>query len=564
MMRLVVPLCLLLAGVAGAAERWGPFRGANGNPGLSAKDIQDFAANGGNLLRASMSGRPLMQKTPPYAIDEASFAVLDSFLARAEQYGVKVVIDPHTAPGFADPFTTFPTDIFWSDTVWHDHLVRLWEYIANRYKDRGAVIAGYDLLNEPAVPNGGARGTPADWNALVRRLVAAIRAIDPVHTIIVEPPMIFTPGRAAVSRLAGMAYLDPPPAGNLVYSPHMYEPLEFTHQGVNGRPEPVAYPGIIGGKRWDRAAMEVAFEPVVAFQQKHGVPIYIAEFSATRWRGGDANRYIRDVIELCEKNGWSWGYHAWRAADVWDAEMDNENRSNRQRLATTPRLEILKSFWARNANLRRPVVASGGLVNGASFLAGPVAPGEIISVFGQNLGPEEMVTNRYGDGSMVGGTRVLIDGREAAIIFASSGQVAAVAPALTAFGSTATLVVESETPSDPVEVTVAEASPGIFTRNSSGSGQAVAFNADGQLNDGAAPAPRGSAVTVYATGLATGAVAVGGIEAETLQWAPVPSLPGVTAATIRLPDAGPAGTAVPLVLKSGGAVSQPGVTLAVR
>jgi uncharacterized protein (TIGR03437 family) len=43
-------------------------------------------------------------------------------------------------------------------------------------------------------------------------------------------------------------------------------------------------------------------------------------------------------------------------------------------------------------------------------------------------------------------------------------------------------------------------SPGIFTINFSGSGQAVALNADGSVNSSTNPAARGSMITLFATG----------------------------------------------------------------
>src|SRR6185503_754549 len=42
--------------------------------------------------------------------------------------------------------------------------------------------------------------------------------------------------------------------------------------------------------------------------------------------------------------------------------------------------------------------------------------------------------------------------------------------------------------------------PAIFTLSGSGSGQAVAINQDGSLNDAAHPAPAGTIVILYATG----------------------------------------------------------------
>lgn len=337
----------LVAGFLLLAAAWGPYRGADTRPTVSEQDVRDFAALGGKLLRVTMNTRPFVSKEPPYGFNEEAFRLLDGLLDACEKHGVRLVIDPHTTPGTERTTTTMPQDRLWSDFTWHEHLIRMWARLAERYRGRGAVIAGYDLLNEPALPNGGAAGTPADWNLLVRKLVKTIRAVDRTHTIIIEPPVLLMPDRRRLNRLEGMQYLEAPPDSNVVYSPHMYEPHQFTHQGVQGRPEGVHYPGAIAGKEWNRAAIEEAMAPVVRFQKRYGVPIFLGEFSAPRWTGEDGNRYVRDVIETCEKLGWSWAYHAWREADVWDAERDNFDRNSHDRRPHTPRLDLLRRFWTR-------------------------------------------------------------------------------------------------------------------------------------------------------------------------------------------------------------------------
>ena len=356
-MRTITGLILIGALAVGAwgaeaaekARAWGPYRGANVNRVKTEQDVKDFAAMGGNLLRASFAFRPLMKKTPPYDLDQEMLTFLDQLIDWCEKYKIAVVIDPHTSPGFERNTTTQPQDEFWKDFKWHAHLVRLWDHLAKRYAKRGAVIVGYDLLNEPSLPNGGAKDTPADWNLLVRKLVKTIRKHDKTHPIIIEPPVLLV-GRKWTSRLETWDYLDvPPPDANVIYSPHMYAPHQFTHQGIRDRPEGVSYPGTIGGKKWDRAEMERALAKTAAFQRKHDVPMFIGEFSAPRWVGDDGNRYIRDVIEVCETSGWSWAYHSYREADCWDAEKSNTDKKDHARKKSTPRLEILKSFFRRNA-----------------------------------------------------------------------------------------------------------------------------------------------------------------------------------------------------------------------
>jgi hypothetical protein len=87
----------------------------------------------------------------------------------------------------------------------------------------------------------------------------------------------------------------------------MYLPHAFTHQGVHGPGKAYRYPGEIDGKRWDKAQLEAALRPVVEFQRKYNVHIYIGEFSAIRWAPDDsACRYLADLIDIFEAHAWDW------------------------------------------------------------------------------------------------------------------------------------------------------------------------------------------------------------------------------------------------------------------
>lgn len=148
-------------------------------PSLGQADVEAFAATGGNVLRPAFAGMPLMDTTPPYSLNQAAFEKLDQILDWCEELGIYVIIDPHTFPGFSNPDTTFPTDEFWSNYGFHNLAESFWSYTSARYRDRGPVIAGYDLLNEPAVADVRANSGPASWNELVLRLTAAIRSQRP-------------------------------------------------------------------------------------------------------------------------------------------------------------------------------------------------------------------------------------------------------------------------------------------------------------------------------------------------------------------------------------------------
>ena len=162
----------------------------------------------------------------------------------------------------------------------------------------------------------------------------------------------------------------------------------------------------------------------------------------------------------------------------------------------------------------RPEIALEGVRHGASFVGPPargsaatVAPGQILAIFGRRLGPSSLIGARLEDGRLtaeLGGVRVLIDGRPAPLLFASSGQLGAIVPyatPLTEGVRRSILQVEAGgVISEPTMLRVVEAQPGIFTLDSSGTGPGAILNEDGSLNTVENPAQPGQIIVLWATG----------------------------------------------------------------
>jgi len=148
----------------------------------------------------------------------------------------------------------------------------------------------------------------------------------------------------------------------------------------------------------------------------------------------------------------------------------------------------------------------GSVVNAASFLPGqPVAPGEIVSIFGSAMGPASglglQLTTAGTVATNLGSTRVLFDGVSAPILYASASQVSAVVPYEVA-GNAATNVQVAYLGllSNPQAIQVTDSAPGIFTANSMGVGQGDILNQDGSVNSTAHGADPGSVISIFATG----------------------------------------------------------------
>jgi uncharacterized protein (TIGR03437 family) len=240
-----------------------------------------------------------------------------------------------------------------------------------------------------------------------------------------------------------------------------------------------------------------------------------------------------------------------------------------------------------------PAITAAGVTNAATFrgavLDGGISPGEIITIFGTNLGPATPVTLQL-DGrgfvaTRLGGTRVLFDGTPGPMIVTSAGQVSAVVPySLEGLASVAVSVEYEGRASAQVPIPVAVAAPGIFTQNSSGSGPGSVIRQTGELVTAASPAGESEVLTLYATG--DGATTPAGVDGKPTT-APLPltklpvrvliddteveplyagGAPGLVAGVLQVNFTMPAGTAGPrrLRLRIGDKLSPAGVTLPAR
>jgi uncharacterized protein (TIGR03437 family) len=147
------------------------------------------------------------------------------------------------------------------------------------------------------------------------------------------------------------------------------------------------------------------------------------------------------------------------------------------------------------------------VANTASMVPGPVAAGEIVSIFGTGLGPNDALSGMVVSGAFttsLGGTRVLFDGVAAPLLMVSSNQVNAIVPSPVRFRAQTVMQVEVNGKTMPAQtLDVALSSPAVFTLNGTGTGPAAALNQDGTVNSASNPAARGSVVTLFANSAGT-------------------------------------------------------------
>jgi uncharacterized protein (TIGR03437 family) len=219
----------------------------------------------------------------------------------------------------------------------------------------------------------------------------------------------------------------------------------------------------------------------------------------------------------------------------------------------------------------------------------PYAAGQLVSIYGSQLGPSAGSGLQLGPGGVVttsnSGTQVLFDSTAAPILYTGAGQVNTVIPCSVAGHASTQMVVEyMGAQSAPLTIPLSTAAPGIFTADGSGRGQAAVINQDNSLNSPSNPAPRGSVVAFYATGVGPTSPCVDGqIYQSNFPTLTLPMIVGVGSSGAQVQYAGQApdlvsGVAqlnavipsdvgpgvVPLTLVVGGIFSTPGVTIAVK
>jgi aryl-phospho-beta-D-glucosidase BglC (GH1 family) len=314
------------------------LRGFNVTSRVTEQDIKDLKAYGANIVRVVYGYYKLISKTSPYNYNEAEFENLDRVIGLCEKYGIRVVINPHTAPGLeSSDYTCSPNDPFWTSTEYQDILANLWKKISDRYKSKGSVIFGYDLLNEPFVPN-----DQEIWNRIVARLTKLIRDNGDKHPVIIEPHGFQAPG-VWIERVANIGALKLPADDSIIVSPHVYDPLRYTHQEVIASYPKISY-NAVGGK----AALENSLKPIVDFQKKYPhVRIFIGEFAVAR-SATDGDEFIKDAIDFFEKNKWHWTIHSFREAYPWDVEMPLGTNDMKPRSTTASRITLLKKYFEKN------------------------------------------------------------------------------------------------------------------------------------------------------------------------------------------------------------------------
>lgn len=280
---------------------------------FTRRDFVNIKNLGCDVIRLPLNLHFMTGGKPNYIIDPLFFYFLDQAADWAEELKIHLILDNHTFDPSVD-----------TDPNIGDILIPVWTQMAQHYKDRSTYIY-YEILNEP-------HGISDNkWNAIQRKVIDAIRAVDIKHTIIVGPA-----DYNSYNNLDKMpAYED----DNLIYTFHFYDPFLFTHQGAGWTTPPmgslsgVPFPydahkmpacpgelkntwiqGRIDNYRNDGTEKRVKelLDIAAGFKNSRSIPLFCGEFGVYIPNSNNDNRvyWYKVVRSYLEEKGISW--------TIWD------------------------------------------------------------------------------------------------------------------------------------------------------------------------------------------------------------------------------------------------------
>ncbi|HEY0734093.1 MAG TPA: cellulase family glycosylhydrolase [Herpetosiphonaceae bacterium] len=266
----------------------------------------DFmAATGFNFVRVPSDYRFWTKDFDYFHPDESVFAYFDRYLDACRDRGLQMSLNLHRGPGYCINRNDLERHNLWLDPVAQDAFVFTWENFARRYQGVSSDHLSFDLLNEPpGIEQYGM--TRENHAALIRRTVAAIRAIDPQREIVIDG---LGGGNIAMPELADLG---------VIHSGRGYQPMPVSHHqaewwdGHQQAPDPI-YPGLVWyGHTWNRDTLRAFYQPWREVEAA-GARVHIGEFGCYNKTPNDvALRWFADLFSVFKEFGW--GYALWNFA----------------------------------------------------------------------------------------------------------------------------------------------------------------------------------------------------------------------------------------------------------
>ena len=231
---------------------------------VNQADIDLLAEWGFNSIRIPFHYKQFSPS--PGEVNQFGYDIVDSLLSWSAPYNMHIILDMHCAPGGQNNGEFSDSDgvaRLWLEDGYKEHTIEIWHSIAEYYADE-TLIGGYDLINEPVLPDG---VSSTDLRQLYIDITNTIREVDTNHIIFIEGNWYAT----------DFTSLTPPWDANMSYSFHKY---------------------------WNDVT-QGTIQYLISMSNTYNIPLWLGE------TGENSNHWYHKVVQLSESNniGWCWWTH---------------------------------------------------------------------------------------------------------------------------------------------------------------------------------------------------------------------------------------------------------------
>jgi len=313
---------LALIGNEKAEEFWNNYR----DNYVAREDIDQLAEWDINHIRLPFHYKQFYTEDGSTPI---GYEIVDSLLSWCEPYNIYIILDMHCAPGAQNSGPISDSDgtaRLWLEEENKQLTIQIWREIADYYSEH-QLIGGYDLINEPVLPQG---VTLEEFKQLFIDITSAVREVDQNHIVFIE-------GNWYGTDFSG---LTPPWDNNMSYSFHKY---------------------------WGETDIST-IQSYINLRNTYNVPLWMGE------SGENSNTWYYDaIITLLEDNNIGWNFWTHKKFDKITAPFnavvspEHNNLLNYFEGTTSPPTEeeaefalstLIENLKLENCQINKGVIAS--------------------------------------------------------------------------------------------------------------------------------------------------------------------------------------------------------------
>lgn len=264
-------------------------------------DFEIIADWGFNFIRLPLSYWCWSSEDDWYKVDEKILKEIDAAVEMGKKYGIHINLNFHRVPGYCiNKDENFPLKYnLFEDEEPLAACAYHWKLFAERYKTYSNKDVSFNLINEaPSIE-------AEKYDKVARRLITAIREIDPKRTIFVD-------GKD-VGNTPLMTITDIP---NIIQSGRGYQPFLLSHLRATWADwaplseypiEKVTWPLDYDGKLYDKAFLrEASVNPWKPWVEAGGA-VHIGEMGCHNFTPhATAIAWLDDLLGVFGEQGWGW------------------------------------------------------------------------------------------------------------------------------------------------------------------------------------------------------------------------------------------------------------------